>query len=35
MKVQLFRELGEAFGLDPKDFRSISSFDEAIRAKAI
>lgn len=33
MKVQLFRELGEALGLDTKDFRSISSFGEAIRAK--
>lgn len=33
LKVQLFRALGEAFGLDMKDFGSISSFGEAIRAQ--
>ncbi|PCI05259.1 MAG: hypothetical protein COB78_01180 [Hyphomicrobiales bacterium] len=33
MKAKLFMALGEAFGLDMKDFKSISSFGNAIRAK--
>lgn len=33
LKVQLFKALAEAFGLDMQDFGSISSFGEAIRAK--
>lgn len=33
IKAKLFMALGEAFGLDMKDFKSISSFGNAIRAK--
>lgn len=33
MKAKLFMALGEAFGLDMKEFKSIRSFGNAIRAK--
>lgn len=33
MKVQIFKALGEAFGFDIKDFGSMKSYGEAIRAK--
>lgn len=33
LKVQLFKALGEAFGFDMKDFKSIKSFGNAIRSQ--
>lgn len=33
MKAKLFKALGDAFGFDIKDFKSIKSFGNAIRAK--